>query len=155
MRYMAETRSKLDFVPRDDPPSELMPEPDRLKVQTANAPASVPHDGHTVYFCSDHCRIRFEADPARYARTAPSVPAGVHDLRAAAPGGPGPSMPEAGAVDPHGTAVHVDPVCGMTVDPDHAGAHLVHDGADVWFCCQGCADAFAADPGAFRAGAAR
>jgi hypothetical protein len=38
MRYMAETRSKLDFVPRDDPPSELMPEPDRLKVQTANAP---------------------------------------------------------------------------------------------------------------------
>lgn len=38
MRYMAETRSTLDFVPRDDPPSELMPEPDRLKVQTANAP---------------------------------------------------------------------------------------------------------------------
>src|SRR5579863_8866253 len=38
MRYMAETRSKLDFVPRDDPPSELMPEPDRLKAQTANAP---------------------------------------------------------------------------------------------------------------------
>jgi hypothetical protein len=38
MRYMADTRSKLDFVPRDDPPSELMPEPDRLKVQTANAP---------------------------------------------------------------------------------------------------------------------
>jgi hypothetical protein len=38
MRYMAETRSKLDFVPRDDPPSQLMPEPDRLKVQTANAP---------------------------------------------------------------------------------------------------------------------
>ena len=38
MRYMAETRSKLDFVPRDDPPSELMPEPDRLKMQTANAP---------------------------------------------------------------------------------------------------------------------
>jgi len=38
MRYMAETRSKLDFAPRDDPPGELMPEPDRLKVQTANAP---------------------------------------------------------------------------------------------------------------------
>jgi hypothetical protein len=38
MRHMAETRSKLDFVPRDDPPRELMPEPDRLKVQTAKAP---------------------------------------------------------------------------------------------------------------------
>jgi hypothetical protein len=38
MRHLAETRSKLDFVPRDDPPSELMPDPDRLKVPTANAP---------------------------------------------------------------------------------------------------------------------
>jgi hypothetical protein len=38
MRYMAETRSKLDFVPRDDPTSELVPEADRVKVQTANAP---------------------------------------------------------------------------------------------------------------------
>ena len=38
MRYMTETRSKLNFVPRDDPPNELMPDPDRLKVQTANAP---------------------------------------------------------------------------------------------------------------------
>jgi len=28
----------LDFVPRDDPPTELMPDPGRLKVQTANAP---------------------------------------------------------------------------------------------------------------------
>jgi len=92
-----------------------------MQVQTANAPASVPHDGHTVYFCSDHCRIRFEADPARYARTTPSV-------------------------DVQGSAANVDPVCGMTVDPAHAGAHLVHDGADVWFCCQGCADTFAADP---------
>ena len=38
MRHMAETRSKLDFVPRDDPPTELMSEPDRLKVQAAKAP---------------------------------------------------------------------------------------------------------------------
>ena len=38
MRFMAETRSKLDFVPRDDPPSELMPDPDRLKAEPAKAP---------------------------------------------------------------------------------------------------------------------
>jgi hypothetical protein len=38
MRHMAEARSKLDFVPCDDPPSELMPEPARLKEQTAKAP---------------------------------------------------------------------------------------------------------------------
>lgn len=38
IQHMTETRSKLDFVPRDDPPKELMPEPDRLKVPTAKAP---------------------------------------------------------------------------------------------------------------------
>ncbi|HUY86276.1 MAG TPA: permease, partial [Acidimicrobiales bacterium] len=31
-----------------------------MQVQTANAPASMIHDGHVVYFCSDHCRQRFE-----------------------------------------------------------------------------------------------
>ncbi|MBV8149494.1 MAG: hypothetical protein JO092_10415 [Candidatus Eremiobacteraeota bacterium] len=38
MTRMAQTRSRLDFVPRDDPPSDLMPEPDRLKAQPAKAP---------------------------------------------------------------------------------------------------------------------
>jgi len=32
-----------------------------MQVQTANAPASLVHDGHPVYFCSDHCRDRFAA----------------------------------------------------------------------------------------------
>ena len=31
-----------------------------MQVQTANAPASLIRDGQTVYFCSDHCRRRFE-----------------------------------------------------------------------------------------------
>ena len=32
-----------------------------MQVQTAHAPASMIHEGHLVYFCSDHCRRRFEA----------------------------------------------------------------------------------------------
>ena len=39
----------------------------------------------------------------------------------------------------------VDPVCGMTVRPEHAGAHRVHEGVDHWFCCAGCAERFDAD----------
>ncbi len=31
-----------------------------MQVQTANAPTSLVHDGHVEYFCSDHCRHRFE-----------------------------------------------------------------------------------------------
>jgi YHS domain-containing protein/uncharacterized membrane protein YraQ (UPF0718 family) len=40
-----------------------------MQVQTANAPASASHDGHTYWFCSDRCRERFEADPARFGAT--------------------------------------------------------------------------------------
>ena len=37
-----------------------------------------------------------------------------------------------------------DPVCGMTVDPAKA-ASVEHEGAKVYFCCQGCATKFRAD----------
>ena len=33
----------------------------RMQVRTADAPASVVHEGTPVYFCSDRCRERFEA----------------------------------------------------------------------------------------------
>ena len=36
-----------------------------MQVETANAVASVVHDGQRVYFCSDHCKGRFLADPRR------------------------------------------------------------------------------------------
>jgi YHS domain-containing protein len=38
-----------------------------MQVETANAAARSEHEGHVVYFCSDHCRQRFEAQPARRA----------------------------------------------------------------------------------------
>jgi uncharacterized protein len=37
-----------------------------MKVDRATA-LTVEHDSHTFYFCSEHCRTEFEADPARYA----------------------------------------------------------------------------------------
>ncbi|WP_168565062.1 heavy metal translocating P-type ATPase [Crateriforma spongiae] len=39
----------------------------------------------------------------------------------------------------------IDPVCGMTVDPDGA-PHRHHQGTDYYFCCPGCAEKFASDP---------
>jgi uncharacterized membrane protein YraQ (UPF0718 family)/YHS domain-containing protein len=39
-----------------------------MQVRTADAPAHARHDGHDYHFCSDHCRDRFEGDPARFAR---------------------------------------------------------------------------------------
>jgi xanthine dehydrogenase accessory factor len=42
-----------------------------------------------------------------------------------------------------------DPVCGMSVLPGAESAHLVHEGATVWFCGPGCLKAFAADPAGY------
>ena len=49
------------------------------------------------------------------------------------------------------TPTAVDPVCGMTVAAIESTRHLDHDGVTYFFCGPGCADAFAADPGAFLA----
>ncbi len=43
-----------------------------------------------------------------------------------------------------------DPVCGMTVDPAKA-ISFEHDGTTWYFCCGGCRDRFAADPGKYLA----
>jgi uncharacterized membrane protein YraQ (UPF0718 family)/YHS domain-containing protein len=49
-----------------------------MQVQTANAPARVQHDGRQYWFCSDRCRERFEANPARF--TAPGAqPEGMEE----------------------------------------------------------------------------
>lgn len=39
-----------------------------------------------------------------------------------------------------------DPVCGMTVEPARAAAHVEHRGETYHFCAKGCAQKFAADP---------
>ena len=49
-----------------------------MQVVTANAPASVVHHGARLYFCSDHCRGRFEADPERFTTRA-VTPGGGRD----------------------------------------------------------------------------
>lgn len=59
---------------------------------------------------------------------------------------------EHGAADPDPTAQAVDPVCGMTVDPEAArakGLHSSHTGVDYFFCGKGCKLEFDDDPGHF------
>jgi uncharacterized membrane protein YraQ (UPF0718 family)/YHS domain-containing protein len=54
-----------------------------MQVETAHAPASLVHDGHRYFFCSDHCKDRFGSDPTRFTR-----PSGG-DRRVARVGQPG------------------------------------------------------------------
>ena len=44
------------------------------------------------------------------------------------------------------TATHIDPVCGMKVQPAKAAAALDHESETYYFCGKGCATKFRADP---------
>ncbi len=109
-----------------------------MQVQTSQAPATIRHAGTTVYFCSDHCKHRFTADPDRYA--ARSVIGSVEPV--------GGDHQQAGHEShEQGAAGQVtDPVCGMSVDPQSAAARMSYAGQDFFFCSAGCGDSFTGDP---------
>src|SRR5579859_4752404 len=47
------------------------------------------------------------------------------------------------------TAAEIDPVCGMTVDPQRTAQRHTHQGHTYFFCSAGCRSKFAADPGKY------
>jgi uncharacterized membrane protein YraQ (UPF0718 family)/YHS domain-containing protein len=113
-----------------------------MQVRTADAPAQRVHEGETVYFCSDRCAERFEANRSRHTRPG-ARPEGMGEPVTL---GPEPAPPGVAAVDP---------VCGMTVDPVRAPEHRRHGDTDHWFCSPGCAESFDADPDSRADGVAR
>ena len=111
-----------------------------MQVRTADAPASTRHEGITFYFCSDKCKERFEAEPARFAT--PSAEAQTHiQVREHADESPWHHSDDA----PH-HLVAIDPICSMEVDPATAAAHRFYDGVYYWFCSTGCAETFDRSP---------
>ncbi len=52
-------------------------------------------------------------------------------------------------VRPDQAPMATDPVCGMSVDPATAATSIEHEGHLYYFCSQHCAQAFAAEPGAY------
>jgi YHS domain-containing protein/uncharacterized membrane protein YraQ (UPF0718 family) len=115
-----------------------------MSVAPAKVTESVEYAGVTYYFCSAGCRSTFATDPARYADQ--KVHAGHSDaghlghlhVLAARPGG---EMEQ-----PRTT---IDPVCGMTVDPDKTDLSSVHDGETYYFCSGACKERFDKDPGRY------
>src|SRR5438552_15130404 len=46
----------------------------------------------------------------------------------------------------------IDPVCGMTVDPERAAGRWDYQGRTYYFCSPGCLHRFQADPESFLSG---
>src|SRR6185369_16539629 len=49
----------------------------------------------------------------------------------------------------HGAGSALDPVCGMTVDPDHAAGSFQYQGTTYYFCSTHCLHRFQRDPESF------
>jgi len=101
-----------------------------MQVERQLAPARQKRDDQTVFFCSDRCRDRFVATPDRYATGDQRAIMSQHQVRSS------------------DMSQHIDPVCGMTVDPESA-AKREYAGKTYYFCGPGCARAFDLKPEAF------
>jgi Cu+-exporting ATPase len=99
-----------------------------MTVDPKSAAGTHEYNGHTYYFCSQHCLAKFREDPERF-------------VKAIAPVHIAPT--ERCATDNESVT---DPVCGMTVDPGSAAAKHEYNGKTYHFCSNHCAQKFAADP---------
>jgi P-type Cu+ transporter len=95
-----------------------------MAVDPATAAGESEYEGKTYYFCNPGCKAKFEADPEAYLKK----------------GGA-----EAAAADTNAVE-HIDPVCGMTVEPATAAGKHTHEGTEYFFCSAGCLTKFKADP---------
>jgi YHS domain-containing protein len=115
-----------------------------MSVDAVTATDYVEHMCATFYFCSAGCRSKFEADPVRYTTQVGQLePAGHLSLSPVTARVPGGEMERPQAA--------IDPVCGMSVDPDHAEYRSFQEGVTYYFCSAGCKQTFDKDPGKFIA----
>jgi P-type Cu+ transporter len=98
-----------------------------MTVEPQHAAGSHTHAGSTYYFCSGSCQKKFAADPQRYLKTGAN------------------------------TGPHIDPVCGMEVQPDQAAGMTEYKDRTYYFCNPSCQKKFTADPERYigQRGAAR
>ncbi len=101
-----------------------------MQVERQLAPASARSGDQTYFFCSDRCRDRFVADPDRFRAGETRRISGDETRRT-------------------NMSQEIDPVCGMTVEPESAAAKTEYEGKTYYFCNPGCAKAFDRKPEAF------
>lgn len=111
-----------------------------MTVEPETAAGRFEYKGNTYYFCATSCLDRFRADPEKALSKNPlhlvTLPISSTTRK------PLPMMmPAAPAA---GSAL--DPVCGMTVQPETAAGSHVHEGKTYYFCATSCLTKFKKDP---------
>lgn len=102
----------------------------KMRVAPETAAASFEQNGETVYFCSKNCLEKYK----KQIETAPTETVSTVQISRRKP-----SDEELNAL---GKRTEIDPICGMSVDPETAPAKLEHDGKMIYFCCPNCLKRF-------------
>jgi len=108
-----------------------------MDVDPGRAGDQETYKGETYYFCCSHCADMFRQNPEKY------VSSGENEMN---------SQKHTHHHNHHhnhhseDSAMAIDPVCGMKVDPATAGAKVEHDGTTYYFCCSHCGEKFKANP---------
>ena len=109
--------SRLNIIGRASP--EYIDPVCGMTVDPADAAGSHQYRGKTYYFCNLACLQHFKTDPTKFIQGEKSV-----------------APPKS----------HLDPVCGMEVDPANAAGVVEHNGQNYYFCNPSCAQKFKANP---------
>lgn len=105
-----------------------------MTVDPAKAAGRYDYKGRTYYFCAVSCLERFRADPEQALSKKPLNVIAMPSSRK-----PLPMMQSARQGE-------IDPVCGMTVQPDTAAGSYEYRDKKYYFCATRCLDKFRADP---------
>jgi Cu+-exporting ATPase len=105
-----------------------------MTVDPAKAAGSYDYKGKTYYFCAVSCLERFRADPEQALSKKP-----LNVIAMPAPRKPLPMMQSVRQGE-------IDPVCGMTVQPDTAAGSYEYRDKKYYFCAIRCLEKFRADP---------
>lgn len=116
-----------------------------MTVDTATAAGSFKHEGTTYYFCSKGCLQKFIAQTQ-------GVPASGFVGIGREQNGIGREQKETvshGEMNATPEGEFVDPVCGMTVDPETSAGEYDFEGQTYYFCSTGCLNKFKQNPASF------
>ncbi|MGE0129205.1 MAG: heavy metal translocating P-type ATPase [Blastocatellales bacterium] len=120
-----------------------------MTVNPASAAGSYEYGGQTYHFCSTPCLHKFKADPQAYLNQSPRS-AHQHAMQAPVQlTGKAKSLPVVMSSPSPQTATHIDPVCGMQVNPPTAAGSHEHNGTTYYFCSTHCLHKFKVNPESF------
>ncbi len=101
-----------------------------MTVEPETAAGNFEFEGETYYFCAESCLNKFRQNPKQYLDK-PSVqnaPVQISRTRA------------------DEKTDHIDPACGMTVEPETAAGNFEFEGETYYFCTESCLNKFRQNP---------